>query len=129
MIANCRKGPLSANHDLKKNYTVFLETIQFLVIAVSRNYPAVPLPTALRNDMILPTYAKLGQIPVNVTLNIELFIFVMHFDHFLKECNNINSWLKLKHDLFSQILDLGCNFCQVNELFETLSTSNVISRI
>ena len=28
----------------------------------------------------------LGQIPANVTLNIELFILVIHFDHFLKWC-------------------------------------------
>ena len=49
----------------------------------------------------------------------------MHFDHFLKGWNNVNSCLKLKRDLSSQILDLGYNFCQVNELFETLSTSNV----
>ena len=35
-LANCRKEPLSANQDLKKNYAVFLiKTIQFLVIAVS----------------------------------------------------------------------------------------------
>ena len=62
---------------------------------------------------------------MNVTLNIELFILVMHFDHFLKRCNNVNSCLKLKHDLSCQIPDLGYNCCQVNELFETLSTSNV----
>ena len=49
----------------------------------------------------------------------------MHFDNFLKGCNNVNSCLKLKHDLSSQIPDLGYNFCQVNKLFETLSTSNV----
>ena len=49
----------------------------------------------------------------------------MHFDHFLKVCNNVNSCLKLKHDLSSQIPGHGCNFCQVNELFETLSTSDV----
>ena len=58
-------------------------------------------------------------------LNIKLFILSIHFDHFLKGCNNINSSLKLKHSLSSQIPGLGYNFCQVNELFETLSTSNV----
>ena len=42
---------------------------------------------------------------MKVTLNIELFILVMHFDHFLKGCNNVNSCLKLKHDLPSQIPD------------------------
>ena len=62
---------------------------------------------------------------MNVSLNIELFILVMHFDHFLKGCNNLNSCLKLKHDLSSQIPGLGYNFCRVNELFETLSKSNV----
>ena len=62
---------------------------------------------------------------MNVTLNIELFILVMHLNHFLKGCNNVNSCLKLKHDLSSQIPNLGYNFCQVNELFETLSTSNL----
>ena len=62
---------------------------------------------------------------MNVTLNIESFILVMHFDHFLKGCKNVNSCLKLKHDLSSQIPDLGYNFCQVNEFFETLCTSNV----
>ena len=71
--------------------------------------------------------AKLGHIPANVTLNIELFILVIHFDH--KECNDVNSCRKFKHDLSSQIPGLGYNFCQVNELFETLSTSNVVSRI
>ena len=76
LIVNCRKGPLSANHNrkkystisqeiplqyLKKNNTIsrdcelqkwaiFWKTIQFIVIAVSRNEPAVLLPTALRND-------------------------------------------------------------------------------
>ena len=59
----------------------------------------------------------MGQIPVNVTLDVNFFILVMHFDHFLTRGNNINSCLKLKHDLFSQIPDLGYNFCQVNELF------------
>ena len=49
----------------------------------------------------------------------------MHFDHFLKRYQNVNSSLKLMHDLSSQIPDLGYNSCQVNELFETLSTSNV----
>ena len=49
----------------------------------------------------------------------------MHFDHLLKRCNNVNSCLKLKHDLSSQITDLGYNFCQVNELFETFRISNV----
>ena len=50
----------------------------------------------------------------------------MHFDHVLKRCNNVNSCLKLKHDLSSQIPDLGYNFYQVNdELSEILSTSNV----
>ena len=43
----------------------------------------------------------------------------------LKGCNNVNCCLKLKHDLSSQIPDLRYNFCQVNGLFETLSTSNV----
>ena len=62
---------------------------------------------------------------MNVTLNIQLFILVMHFDQFLKGCSNVNSCLKLKHDLSSQIPGLGYNFCQVNEHFETLSTSNV----
>ena len=59
---------------------------------------------------------------MNVTLNnIELFILVIHFDHFLKGSNNLNSCLNLKHDLSC----LRYNSCQVNELFETLSTSNV----
>ena len=58
-------------------------------------------------------------------MNIKFFILVMHFDHLLKRCNNVNSCQKLKHDLSSQIPDLGHNFCQVNELFETLRTSNV----
>ena len=62
---------------------------------------------------------------MNAILNIKFFILFMHFDHFLKRCNNVNSCLKLKHDFSSQIPDLGYSFCQVNELFETLSTSNV----
>ena len=62
--------------------------------------------------------AKLGQIPVNVTLSIELFILVIHFNRFLRVCN-VNSCLKLKHDLFSQIPVLRYSFCQVNQLFET----------
>ena len=62
---------------------------------------------------------------MNAILNIKFFILVMHFDHLLKRYNNVNSCLKLKHDLSSQIPDLGYNFRQVNELFETLRTSNV----
>ena len=31
----------------------------------------------------------------------------------------------MKHDLSSQIPDFGYNFCEVNNLFETLRTSNV----
>ena len=62
---------------------------------------------------------------MNAILNIKFFILVMHLDHLLKRCNNVNSCLKLKHDLSSQIRDLGYNFRQVNELFETLRTSNV----
>ena len=79
----------------------------------------------MRTPVILPMQANVGQILVDVTLNIELFILVIHFDHFLKGCNNVNSFLKLKHDLSSQIPGLGYNFCHINELFETLSTSNV----
>ena len=56
---------------------------------------------------------------MNAISNINFFILVMHFNHFLKRCNNANSCLKLMHDLSSQIPDLGYNSCQVNELFET----------
>ena len=66
---------------------------------------------------ILPTQAKLGRIPANVTLNIGLFILVIHFDHFLLGYNNVNSCLKLKHGFSSQISGLAYNFCQLNKLW------------
>ena len=53
-----------------------------------------------------------------------VFILVIHFGHFLRGCNNVNSCLKLKHDFSSQIPGIRHNFCQVNEFSETLSTLN-----
>ena len=44
----------------------------------------------------------------------------MHFDHFLKGWNNVNSRLKLKRDFSSQILDSKRDLSS-----QTLSTSNV----